>query len=63
MNWLVNGFNVNCLNAIASQELIQKYGIVYYPTTFLIDPNGKIIAKDLRGENLVDQVKEKIKTQ
>lgn len=28
------------------------YGVSYYPTNFLIDTSGKIIAKDLRGEVL-----------
>ena len=28
------------------------YGVSYYPTNFLIDRNGIIIAKDLRGEDL-----------
>ena len=31
-----------------------------WPTTFLIAPDGEIIAKNLRGERLVDLVKEKI---
>lgn len=28
------------------------YGVSYYPTNFLIDKNGKIIARDLRGDDL-----------
>ncbi len=31
---------------------VQLYGISSVPTNFLIDPNGKIIAKNLRGEEL-----------
>ena len=28
------------------------YGVSAIPTNFLVDPNGKIIAKNLRGEDL-----------
>ena len=38
----------------------KAYGIVSWPTTFLIAPNGKIIVKNLRGEKLVDLVAEKL---
>lgn len=34
------------------------YGISYYPANFLIDKNGIIVAKDLRGEKLRDKLKE-----
>lgn len=37
------------------------YGIVGYPTTFLINPDGIIIAKDLRGKELEDKVLELLK--
>lgn len=33
-------------------ELAVKYGISAVPQNFLLDPNGKIIAKNLRGEDL-----------
>ncbi|MFD2871890.1 redoxin domain-containing protein [Mucilaginibacter ximonensis] len=33
-----------------------KYGITSIPANFLIDPSGKIIAKDLRGEMLDQQL-------
>jgi thiol-disulfide isomerase/thioredoxin len=33
-------------------ELAIKYGISAVPQNFLLDPNGKIIAKNLRGEDL-----------
>jgi peroxiredoxin len=33
-------------------ELADFYGIQAIPSNFLVDPNGKIIAKDLRGEAL-----------
>jgi peroxiredoxin len=33
-------------------KLVQKYGIQKLPSTFLVDGDGKIIARDLRGESL-----------
>ena len=47
-------------NGIADPKIQKAYGIVSWPTTFLIAPNGKIIAKNLRGEKLVDLVAEKL---
>jgi thiol-disulfide isomerase/thioredoxin len=47
-------------NAVLSNEITQKYGIRYFPTTLLIGPDGVIIAKDLRGD-LIEQVKNLIK--
>jgi hypothetical protein len=41
-------------------DFVQKYGVSGFPPTFLIGPDGKIVAKKLRGENLVNLVKEKI---
>ncbi len=38
----------------------EAYGIHGYPTTFLLDPEGIIIAKDLRGKELEDKVLELI---
>lgn len=34
------------------------YMVTEIPTNFLIDPNGKIIAKNLRGTSLMDKLKE-----
>lgn len=48
------------VNGISDKKIEQAYGIVAWPTTFLIAPDGEIIAKNLRGEKLVDFVKEKI---
>jgi thiol-disulfide isomerase/thioredoxin/Holliday junction resolvase RusA-like endonuclease len=53
---LSNG--INYTNALATDKIISDYGIRSYPTTFLIDKEGKIIAKNLRGENLVNLVKD-----
>lgn len=37
------------------------FGIHYYPANFLIDPNGVIIAKDLRGDALSKKLTELLK--
>ncbi|MBN1480103.1 redoxin domain-containing protein, partial [candidate division KSB1 bacterium] len=47
-------------NAILSEELATMYGITAYPTTFLIDPSGNILAKNLRGARLVQLVRKKM---
>jgi peroxiredoxin len=39
-----------------TNQLIEKYGISGYPSTFLIDPQGVIIAKDLRGKELEEKI-------
>jgi thiol-disulfide isomerase/thioredoxin len=39
-----------------SNKLAVKYGIESIPMTFLLDGNGKIIGKDLRGQELTDMV-------
>lgn len=33
-------------------EVYREYGITTIPSNFLIDPNGKVIAKDLKGDTL-----------
>ncbi len=42
----------------SNNKLKETYGIKGYPTTFLINPEGKIIAKDLRGQMMVDHILE-----
>lgn len=37
---------------ILSDKIVNNYGITGYPSTFIIDTEGTIIAKDLRGEEL-----------
>jgi hypothetical protein len=37
------------------------YGIQSIPTNYLIDKEGKIIGKNLRGEELIAKLKEVIK--
>ncbi len=38
--------------------VVQLYGINSVPTNFLVNPEGKIIAKNLRGEDLQNKLKE-----
>ena len=44
-----------------SNEVAMQYHIQSIPQNFLIDPNGVIIAKNLRGEQLVEKLKELLK--
>ncbi len=39
-------------------EIAQKYGVTAIPCTFLLDKTGKIIAKNLRGEDLARKLEE-----
>lgn len=36
------------------------YGVIQIPTTFLLDANGKVIAKDLYGDDLKEKIKEQL---
>jgi peroxiredoxin len=49
--------NVSDLNGNKNKAAL-IYGIYRYPTNFLIDRNGIIIAKDLRGESLKNKLEE-----
>jgi peroxiredoxin len=40
-----------------SNEVALKYKVESIPQNFLLDPNGKIIAKNLRGEQLLETLK------
>jgi peroxiredoxin len=42
-------------------EVSQMYGISSIPQNFLIDPNGKIIGKNLRGQDLENKLAEVLK--
>ncbi len=44
-----------------SQNIAMTYGINAIPKNFLIDPEGKIIAKNLRGPALMEKLKEVLK--
>jgi len=41
-----------------NNDVAVLYGIKSIPANFLIDPNGKIIARDLRGEDLENKLQE-----
>jgi beta-lactamase regulating signal transducer with metallopeptidase domain/peroxiredoxin len=57
----VNDQKLTYANAIAPRSVLQDYGITYYPATFLIDPQGKILAKDLKGATLLEDVREQMR--
>jgi len=42
-------------------KIKEDYGVTGYPTTFLLDPEGFIIAKGLRGKELEDRVLDLLK--
>ncbi|MCJ7579572.1 MAG: TlpA family protein disulfide reductase [Candidatus Aminicenantes bacterium] len=43
-----------------NNELARKYSIDSIPSTFLLNANGKIIAKNLRGSSLEEAIKEAV---
>ncbi|RFZ81233.1 AhpC/TSA family protein [Mucilaginibacter terrenus] len=42
----------------ATKKVHDSYGVTYIPANFLIDPNGKIIAKNLKDTALTDKLSE-----
>jgi thiol-disulfide isomerase/thioredoxin len=48
------GINWPQVQISREKGIIDDYGITGYPTSFLIDGDGVIVAKNLRGENLLD---------
>ena len=44
-----------------NNEVAKLYGIRGIPTNYLLDPNGKIIAKNLRGKDLAKKLSEVLK--
>lgn len=44
-----------------NNEAAQKYKIESIPQNYLVDPNGKIIAKNLRGEELLEKLNQILK--
>jgi peroxiredoxin len=46
-----------------NSEVYINYGIGTIPCNFLIDPQGKVIAKDLKGQELIDKIKEVVNKQ
>ena len=47
-------------NVLYTDDVLKAWGIQSFPTTFLINPSGKVIAKNIRGAKLAEKVKEKI---
>ncbi len=43
------------------EPIAKQYGVQQIPTTFILDSSGKIVAKDLRGEELKTKVLELLK--
>jgi peroxiredoxin len=52
--------NIAYPNVLAPKQLLTTYAISSFPTSFLIDPNGIIIQKNLRGEKGMQQIMEDI---
>src|SRR5690606_3305042 len=40
------------------RDVAKMYHVVQIPTNFLVDANGQIIAKNLRGEELIKKLEE-----
>ncbi|WP_167613402.1 redoxin domain-containing protein [Maribellus sediminis] len=47
-------------NAMASNEILAKYGITQFPTSFLISPGGKIVRMNIRDESEYELIVEEI---
>ena len=43
------------------KKLAEKYGVEVLPTTYLLDGEGRIIASDLRGEEIGEAVEKALK--
>jgi len=52
--------NIEYPNALASSELLAKYNVSRYPTSFLINPKGKIVRMNIRGEDEMELIREEI---
>ena len=51
-----NGQSINFINLIENKgffgEITQKYKVNYIPSNFLINPEGKIVAKNISNDDL-----------
>lgn len=56
----VNKQEINWEQILQSEDksIIADYGVTGYPTTFFIDPDGKIISKNIRAVELSEKLKE-----
>jgi thiol-disulfide isomerase/thioredoxin len=59
----IEDFNIKYPQVLESdsKNLQKRYNIIGFPSTFLIDRKGKIIAKNLKGDNLLDSLNYYIK--
>ncbi|MNH44685.1 hypothetical protein D3C79_1069200 [compost metagenome] len=62
MDWLaaikqdrVPWTQISALEGMLTKSAVM-YGIKYIPSNFLINPEGKIIARNLRGEDVAEQI-------
>ena len=46
---------------VLSDEIVEQHGVVSYPSTLLISPEGKVIYKDIKGEKLEKVLAELLK--
>ena len=53
--------NVIAVTDGKSAPIVEEYGIRSIPTNFLISPEGKIVAKDLRGEGIKEKLAQLVK--
>lgn len=47
-------------NALAPNDLLKKYGISKYPTSYLLNPKGRIVKMDVRGADAMELIKNEI---
>ena len=52
--------NIEYPNAMAPYELLTKYGISFFPTSFLLNPKGRIIKMNIRGAEEMELIKKEI---
>ncbi len=52
--------NIEYPNALAPNEILIKYGISKYPTSFLLNPKGRIIKMNIRGADEIELIKNEI---
>ncbi|VXB01648.1 TlpA family protein disulfide reductase [Maribacter litoralis] len=63
INYIINKHQISWPQIVSDNinKINEKYGIISYPKTLLLNPEGVIIAKDLRGQQLENEIKRIIK--
>lgn len=56
----LNETPLNYPTALIDENVVSQYGVRSFPSSFLLDRTGKVIAKNLRGDHLIEEVKAKI---